>query len=80
MVGLHILLHKTFITCSKRITQLNMFFNVVFAYSSFTLFLFVALAFLLKFIMLLVLRNMERALYLNLKIKNAMMSSWHHCQ
>ncbi len=30
--------------------------------------------------MLLVLRNMERALYLNLKIKVAMMSSLHHCQ
>jgi hypothetical protein len=60
--------------------QLNMFLNVVFAYGRFTLLLFVALAFHLKFIMLLVMRNMERALYLNLKIKNAMMSSLHHGQ
>jgi hypothetical protein len=70
-------MHNILLHAQRGAIQLNMFLNVVFAYGRFTLFLFVALASLLKFIMLLVLRNMERALYLNLKIVT-MMSSAHH--
>jgi hypothetical protein len=54
---------KHFITCSKRSHPAKYVFKCRLC----TWYLFVALAFLLKFIMLLVLSNMEGALYLNLK-------------